>query len=146
MASKPKEFAALAPGDAAILKVDGDTIAAFKDEDGGIHAVSAACPYGLPDRLERNRPDVGLPLPRLALHSGQQGNARPGHATAQALCARLTLAGPVAWKQIEREKGARARPGQLEGNEERHVPGRDPGEAVRQASGGSDRGIGEAGR
>jgi len=45
MASKPKEFAALAPGDAAILKVDGDNIAAFKDEAGRIHAVSAACTH-----------------------------------------------------------------------------------------------------
>ncbi len=45
MASKPKDFAALAPGDAAILKVDGETIAAFKDEQGRIHAVSAACTH-----------------------------------------------------------------------------------------------------
>jgi glycine/D-amino acid oxidase-like deaminating enzyme/nitrite reductase/ring-hydroxylating ferredoxin subunit len=45
MADKPKSFAELAPGDAAILKIDGENIAAFKDEEGRLHAVSAACTH-----------------------------------------------------------------------------------------------------
>ena len=46
---------------------------------GGLH------PYGLPGRLERDRPDLGLPLPRLALHTVRRSDARPGRATAQAV-------------------------------------------------------------
>jgi glycine/D-amino acid oxidase-like deaminating enzyme/nitrite reductase/ring-hydroxylating ferredoxin subunit len=45
MASKPKSFAALAPGEAAILKIDGENVAAFRDETGALHAVSAACTH-----------------------------------------------------------------------------------------------------
>jgi glycine/D-amino acid oxidase-like deaminating enzyme/nitrite reductase/ring-hydroxylating ferredoxin subunit len=36
---------ALAPGEAAILKVDGERVAAFRDENGAIHAVSAVCTH-----------------------------------------------------------------------------------------------------
>ena len=43
--SKPKSYAELKPGDAAILKIDGDNVAAFRDEQGRIHAVSAACTH-----------------------------------------------------------------------------------------------------
>jgi Rieske Fe-S protein len=35
----------IAPGDAAIVKVDGKNVAAFRDEQGQIHAVSAACTH-----------------------------------------------------------------------------------------------------
>jgi glycine/D-amino acid oxidase-like deaminating enzyme/nitrite reductase/ring-hydroxylating ferredoxin subunit len=45
MASKPKSFAELAPGDAAIIKIDGENVAAFKDDDGRLHAVAAACTH-----------------------------------------------------------------------------------------------------
>jgi Rieske Fe-S protein len=45
MASKPKSFAELAPGDAAILKIDGENVAAFKDDEGRLHAVAAACTH-----------------------------------------------------------------------------------------------------
>jgi glycine/D-amino acid oxidase-like deaminating enzyme/nitrite reductase/ring-hydroxylating ferredoxin subunit len=45
MASKPKSFAELAPGDAAILKIDGENVAAFRDEQGRLHAVAAACTH-----------------------------------------------------------------------------------------------------
>ena len=45
MSRKPKSFAELAPGDAAILKIDGDNVAAFRDEDGRLHAVSAVCTH-----------------------------------------------------------------------------------------------------
>lgn len=44
-ASKPKSYTELAPGEAAILKIDGDNVAAFKDESGHIHACSAACTH-----------------------------------------------------------------------------------------------------
>lgn len=45
LSSKPKDFDALAPGEAAILKVDGDNVAAFRDEEGKVHAVSAVCTH-----------------------------------------------------------------------------------------------------
>ncbi len=54
----------------AILKVDGHNVAGFRDEEGALHAVLGGLhPYGLPGRLERDRPDLGLPLPRLALRA-----------------------------------------------------------------------------
>lgn len=45
LASKPKSFDELEPGQAAILKIDGDNVAAFKDESGHVHAVSAVCTH-----------------------------------------------------------------------------------------------------
>ena len=39
---------------------------------GGLH------PYGLRGRLERDRPELGLPLPRLALRARRQRHPRPG--------------------------------------------------------------------
>ena len=43
LSRKPKDYDALEPGHAAIMKVDGENVAAFKDEDGRVHAVSAVC-------------------------------------------------------------------------------------------------------
>jgi glycine/D-amino acid oxidase-like deaminating enzyme/nitrite reductase/ring-hydroxylating ferredoxin subunit len=45
LSRKPKDFAELEPGHAAIMKIDGDNIAAFKDEQGTVHAVSAVCSH-----------------------------------------------------------------------------------------------------
>jgi glycine/D-amino acid oxidase-like deaminating enzyme/nitrite reductase/ring-hydroxylating ferredoxin subunit len=45
LSRKPKSYDELAPGDAAILKIDGDNVAAFKDENGRVHAVSAVCTH-----------------------------------------------------------------------------------------------------
>jgi glycine/D-amino acid oxidase-like deaminating enzyme/nitrite reductase/ring-hydroxylating ferredoxin subunit len=45
LARKPKSYDELAPGDAAIMKIDGDNVAAFKDEEGMVHAVSAVCSH-----------------------------------------------------------------------------------------------------
>jgi glycine/D-amino acid oxidase-like deaminating enzyme/nitrite reductase/ring-hydroxylating ferredoxin subunit len=45
LSRKPKSFDELAPGDAAIMKVDGDNVAAFRDEIGKVHAVSAVCTH-----------------------------------------------------------------------------------------------------
>src|SRR4051812_13656144 len=45
LSRKPKSFDELAPGDAAILKIDGDNIAAYRDEAGTLHAVSAVCTH-----------------------------------------------------------------------------------------------------
>jgi glycine/D-amino acid oxidase-like deaminating enzyme/nitrite reductase/ring-hydroxylating ferredoxin subunit len=42
---KPKDFDALEPGQAAILKIDGDNVAAYKDDGGHVHAVSAVCTH-----------------------------------------------------------------------------------------------------
>lgn len=44
-ASKPKDADGLQPGEAAILKVDGENIAVFRDEAGDLHRVSAACSH-----------------------------------------------------------------------------------------------------
>ena len=41
----PKSFDALAPGQALILKIDGRNLAAFRDEKGNVHAVSAVCSH-----------------------------------------------------------------------------------------------------
>jgi glycine/D-amino acid oxidase-like deaminating enzyme/nitrite reductase/ring-hydroxylating ferredoxin subunit len=45
LSRKPKDYDALEPGQAAIMKVDGDNVAAFKDEQGVVHAVSAVCTH-----------------------------------------------------------------------------------------------------
>jgi Rieske Fe-S protein len=45
LSRKPKSFDELGPGDAAIMKIDGDNVAAFKDERGDVHAVSAVCSH-----------------------------------------------------------------------------------------------------
>jgi glycine/D-amino acid oxidase-like deaminating enzyme/nitrite reductase/ring-hydroxylating ferredoxin subunit len=45
LSRKPKSFDELAPGDAAIMKIDGDNVAAFRDESGKVHAVSAVCTH-----------------------------------------------------------------------------------------------------
>jgi glycine/D-amino acid oxidase-like deaminating enzyme/nitrite reductase/ring-hydroxylating ferredoxin subunit len=42
---KPKSYDELQPGEAAVLKIDGDNVAAFRDEQGQVHAVSAACSH-----------------------------------------------------------------------------------------------------
>jgi glycine/D-amino acid oxidase-like deaminating enzyme/nitrite reductase/ring-hydroxylating ferredoxin subunit len=45
LSRKPKSYDELEPGHAAIMKVDGDNVAAFKDEQGVVHAVSAVCTH-----------------------------------------------------------------------------------------------------
>jgi glycine/D-amino acid oxidase-like deaminating enzyme/nitrite reductase/ring-hydroxylating ferredoxin subunit len=45
LSRKPKSFDELEPGHAAIMKIDGDNVAAFKDEQGKVHAVSAVCTH-----------------------------------------------------------------------------------------------------
>jgi glycine/D-amino acid oxidase-like deaminating enzyme/nitrite reductase/ring-hydroxylating ferredoxin subunit len=45
LSRKPKSYDELEPGHAAIMKVDGDNVAAFKDESGRVHAVSAVCTH-----------------------------------------------------------------------------------------------------
>jgi len=45
LSDKPKSFTELAPGESAILKIDGENIAAFRDEQGELHAVSAVCTH-----------------------------------------------------------------------------------------------------
>ena len=42
---KPRSFDALARGEAAIFKIDGENVAAFRDERGRLHAVSAKCSH-----------------------------------------------------------------------------------------------------
>jgi glycine/D-amino acid oxidase-like deaminating enzyme/nitrite reductase/ring-hydroxylating ferredoxin subunit len=45
LSRKPKSYDELEPGHAAIMKVDGANVAAFKDESGRVHAVSAVCTH-----------------------------------------------------------------------------------------------------
>lgn len=45
LSRKQKSFDTLSPGQAAILKIEGEKIAAFKDENGNVHAVSAVCSH-----------------------------------------------------------------------------------------------------
>lgn len=45
LARRPKSFDELAPGDAAIMEIDGKRVAAFKDKDGVVRAVSAICSH-----------------------------------------------------------------------------------------------------
>jgi len=45
LAKKPHSFDALAPGEAAILKLDGKNVAGFRDDSGNLHAVSAVCTH-----------------------------------------------------------------------------------------------------
>jgi glycine/D-amino acid oxidase-like deaminating enzyme/nitrite reductase/ring-hydroxylating ferredoxin subunit len=45
LSRKPKSYEELASGDAAIMKIDGDNVAAFRDEQGVAHAVSAVCSH-----------------------------------------------------------------------------------------------------
>jgi hypothetical protein len=52
-------------GEAAIVKLNGERTAVFRDERGGVHS------YGLRAGLESGRPDLGLLVPRLPLHPGR---------------------------------------------------------------------------
>ena len=42
---KPHSYDDLDPGEGAVLKIDGENVAAFKDEEGKLHAVSAVCSH-----------------------------------------------------------------------------------------------------
>ena len=45
LSAKPRDFEALTPGEAAIVKIDGHNVAAYRDPQGKVHAVSAACTH-----------------------------------------------------------------------------------------------------
>jgi glycine/D-amino acid oxidase-like deaminating enzyme/nitrite reductase/ring-hydroxylating ferredoxin subunit len=45
LARKPHSFEDLAPGEAAVLKIDGRNVAGFRDEAGALHGVSAVCTH-----------------------------------------------------------------------------------------------------
>lgn len=45
LSRKLDSYEELAPGQAAIMKIDGRNVAAFRDVDGAVHAVSAECPH-----------------------------------------------------------------------------------------------------
>ena len=60
-------------GQGKIIDYEGQTVAAYRDEDGVvIAALGDLHAHGLPGRLEPGRADVGLPLPRLALHAARR--------------------------------------------------------------------------
>ena len=42
---KLEEFAELAPGEAKVVKYDGEKIALYKDEDGELHAINPLCTH-----------------------------------------------------------------------------------------------------
>jgi len=45
LARKRHGFDELAPGEAAILRIDGSHVAGYRDAEGGLHAVSAVCTH-----------------------------------------------------------------------------------------------------
>ncbi|MFL6846269.1 MAG: FAD-dependent oxidoreductase [Allosphingosinicella sp.] len=45
LSGKAKSYDELDPGEAGILKIDGHNVAAFKDDEGEVHAVSAVCTH-----------------------------------------------------------------------------------------------------
>ena len=45
LARRPTSYDELAPGDAAIMQIDGKKVAAYRDEAGALHAVSAVCTH-----------------------------------------------------------------------------------------------------
>lgn len=45
LSRKPHEFEALRPGEGAVLKIDDSNVAAFRDEEGRVHACSAVCTH-----------------------------------------------------------------------------------------------------
>lgn len=45
LAKKPRDYDALAPGEAAVLKIGDKNVAAYRDESGALHAVSAVCTH-----------------------------------------------------------------------------------------------------
>lgn len=45
LSRKPHEFDALGPGEGRVLKIDGHNVAAWREADGTIHAVSAVCTH-----------------------------------------------------------------------------------------------------
>src|SRR5690606_18787486 len=45
LSRKPTSFDELALGDAAIMKIDGAHVAAYRDQGGKLHAVSAVCSH-----------------------------------------------------------------------------------------------------
>ena len=45
LGSKARSYDELKPGEAAILKIDGENVAAYRDEGGAVHAVSAVCTH-----------------------------------------------------------------------------------------------------
>jgi glycine/D-amino acid oxidase-like deaminating enzyme/nitrite reductase/ring-hydroxylating ferredoxin subunit len=45
LARKAKSYKELAPGEGAVLKIDGRNVAAHRDESGALHAVSAVCTH-----------------------------------------------------------------------------------------------------
>ena len=57
-------------GQGKVIEHDGQKVAAYRDEDGVVDAALGDLhAHGLPGRLERRRADVGLPVPRLAVHT-----------------------------------------------------------------------------
>ena len=75
----------LAPGEGGIVKVDGDKVAAFRDDDGVVHAVSPICTHLYCQvALQRRRALVGLPVPRLALRDRRHGAPGAGGQSAGA--------------------------------------------------------------
>src|SRR5262249_25126719 len=61
---KPKSFDAVGRGEAAILKIDGESVADFRDKQGIVHALSAVCSH-MGCLVGWNRPHMVLPGPWL---------------------------------------------------------------------------------
>ena len=67
LASRPNTIDDLAPGEAAVLNMDGESVAVFKDDHSEVHAVSAVCTHLYCPWAEPRRPHLGLLVPWLAI-------------------------------------------------------------------------------
>jgi len=60
------------PGRGGGRAVDGNNVAAYRDDAGSLHRVSATCTHlGWPGGVESGGANVGLPVPRIALQAGR---------------------------------------------------------------------------
>ena len=81
MARRPGALGDLAPGEAAVLDVDGERVAVFKDEQNEVHAVSAVCTH-LYCTLGWNPADRTWDCPCHGSRFGVDGSVIHGPATA----------------------------------------------------------------
>ena len=71
--------AAVKRGEGKVLERNGTKVAAYRDPAGAVTLRSATCTHmGCLVALESGREDVGLPLPRIPLHAGRQGDLGAG--------------------------------------------------------------------
>jgi len=61
---KVQDLSEVPVGEGRVVEIDGEPAAVYRDESGGVHAVSRLRPRLCIVPLEPRREDLGLPLPR----------------------------------------------------------------------------------